>query len=243
MPYNLFLLPLAAGYFILTNFVLSKYKYQRLSSQRLLFSSIITGIFLISISFFIRSLINFQFPDSIPILHGELYNFFILTEVHYLWTSVFIFLAALLLTYICNFIIIKFKGKAFPLMKAIKEEGDEIEQLFKNSAITGELMQITLKNDKVYIGFTDILPEPKKTNYLKITPVLSGYRDPITKELEITTKYFKILEIYLSNFPEFDIYDIDNSIKQDEILTANIYDQRVFDMFNKSTARNTLSKK
>lgn len=115
----------------------------------------------------IRSLINFKFPDLISILYRELYDFFSLTEVHYLWTSVFIFLAAVFLTYTCNFIIIKFKGKAFPLIKAIKEEGDEIEQLFKDSAITGELMQITLKNDKVYIGFTDILPEPKKTNYIK----------------------------------------------------------------------------
>ncbi|MCB0744917.1 MAG: hypothetical protein KDC67_13500 [Ignavibacteriae bacterium] len=233
MPYNLFLLPLAAGYLILVKFVLFKYKYQRLSSQRLLFSSIITGIFAISISFLIRAFVNLICPNLIQNIYQNLYNFFQLEEERYLWTSGFCFLTAIILTYLGNWIIIKLKGKAYPLVKAIEKEGDEIEQLFKDSAITGELMQITLKNDKVYIGFTDILPEPKKTNYLKITPVLSGYRNPITKRLKITTKYFKVLEVYLSDCPKFDIYDIDISIKQDEILTANIYDQNVFDMFNK----------
>lgn len=95
-------------------------------------------------------------------------------------------------------------------------------------------MQITLNNNKVYIGFTDILPEPKKTNYLKITPVMSGYRDSETKELTITTEYFKVLKIYTSDCPKFDIYDIDITLKQDEILTASIYDQNVFNLFNKT---------
>lgn len=237
MPYNIFLLPLAAGYLILLKFVLFKYKYQRLSSQRLLFSSIVAAVFAISITFLLRSLVSIAFPNLIPALHKNLYTFFNIGEVRYFWTSVTCFISVLVLIYISNWFIIKTKGKAYILIKAITQEGDEIEQLFKDSALTGELMQITLKNDKVYIGFTDIIPEPKKTNYLKITPVLSGYRNPVNKKLKITTKYFEVLEIYLSDCPQFDIYDIDISIKQDEILTANIYDQNVFDMFNKKKSK------
>ncbi len=52
-------------------------------------------------------------------------------------------------------------------------------------------MQLTLKNNKVYIGFTDIILVAKETNYLKITPVLSGYRDFESKLLKITTNYLK----------------------------------------------------
>lgn len=99
-------------------------------------------------------------------------------------------------------------------------------------------MQITLKNNKVYIGFADIIPVPKETNYLKITPVLSGYRESESKTLRLTTDYFEVLDIYMSNTPEFNIYDIDISIKQDEILTAGIYDQNIFNLFRGETREN-----
>lgn len=233
MPYNLFLLPLTAGYFFLVTFVFYKYKFQRLSSERLLFSSIITGIAIVFIAFIVRVLLDFVFQNSINWIFSFLYGIFPIREEPYLWTSIFSFTITILLTLIINKIIIYRKGKSFIVEKAIDDEGDEIEQLFKTSAVTGELMQITLTNNKVYIGFTEILNEPKKTNYLKITPVMSGYRDSETKELIITTEYFKVLKIFTSDCPKFDIYDIDISIKQDEILTAGIYDQNVFDLINK----------
>lgn len=243
MPYNLFLLPLTAGYFFLVTFVFFKYKYQRLSSERLLFSSIITGIIIIGLTFLIRALSNLFFPTFIKSIFNFLYNLFPIREEPYLWTSVFCFTFVTLLTLIANKVIIYRNGKSYIVSIAIDKEGDEIEQLFKTSAITGELMQITLKNNKVYIAFTEILPEPKRTNYLKITPVMSGYRDSETKELIITTEYFKILKIYTSDCPKFDIYDIDISIKQDEILSAGIYDQNVFNLFNKPKKKKTKPKK
>jgi hypothetical protein len=119
-----------------------------------------------------------------------------------------------------------------PISYAVKKYGDEIEKLFRLSAITGELMQLTLKNNKVYIGFTDIIPVPKETNYLKITPVLSGYRNSETKELVITTDYFEVLEKYMQSDIDFDIYDIDISIMQNEILTASLYSQKLWDLFH-----------
>lgn len=233
MPYNIFILPILTGYIILINFVLFKYKYQRLNSQRLLLSSILAGLIATSITLLIRAIIKIIFNNFETIIYNWLYSFFPIKEVQYLWTSIITLVIFSSFTFIVNWYIIKNKGKAYILAKAIEEEGDEIEQLFKDSAITGELMQITLNNNKVYIGFTDILPEPKKTNYLKITPVMSGYRDSETKKLTITTEYFKVLKIFTSECPKFDIYDIDITLKQDEILTASIYDQNVFNLFNK----------
>lgn len=238
MPYNVFILPILTGYIILINFVLFKYKYQRLNSQRLLLSSILAGLIATSIILILRAFIKLIFNNFETIVYKWLYSFFQLKEVQFLWTSIITFVVFSSLTFIINWYINRNKGKAYVLAKAIEDEGDEIEQLFKDSAITGELMQITLSNNKVYIGFTDILPEPKKTNYLKITPVMSGYRDSETKELTITTEYFKVLEIFTSDCPKFDIYDIDITIKQDEILTASMYDQNVFNIFNKPRKKN-----
>ncbi|MCH8533626.1 MAG: hypothetical protein LAT51_01030 [Flavobacteriaceae bacterium] len=233
MPYNILILPLCGGYFILLNFVYLKYKYQRLSSQRLLFSSIITGTLLLFGTFILRCFLNPEFELS---LFHLLNNSIPITHIPYLWTSIASFLIAFFGTLVFNLTIYLILGKSFKpaISFAVKKYGDEIEKLFRTSAKTGQLMQITLKNNKVYIGFTDIIPVPKETNYLKITPVMSGFRDLITKNLNIITKYFKVLEVYLDDNPEFSIYDIDISIKQDEILSASIYDQNVFNMFNEN---------
>jgi hypothetical protein len=235
MPYNLLIFPLCGGYFILLNFVYFKYRYQRLSSQRILFNSIIAGVFLLFFTFILRAFIAFIFPEAIDFIYEGFFQNFPISHINYLWTSVASFTIAICLTFFANSIVILFFGYQKPIGYAVRKYGDEVEKLFRTSAKTGELMQITLKNNKVYIGFTDIIPVPKETNYLKITPVLSGYRESESKILRLTTDYFDILDIYMSDHPKFNIYDIDISIKQDEILTAGIYDQNVFNLFRGET--------
>ena len=157
-------------------------------------------------------------------------------HVDYLWTSVFIFLSVVILVPATNYIINKRYGKYAPISWAIDKVGDEVETLFKRSAEEGVLMQITLKNGKVYIGFCEIIPIPQKTNFLTLTPMLSGYRDNDTKKMTITTDYFEVVSQYIAGLDanKQDItLNTDIIIKQDEILTANIYEQEIFDMFNK----------
>lgn len=185
-------------------------------------------------TFSIRTLFEILFPNLVANTFKFLNSYVSISHIDYLWTSLFSFLIAVFFTLLGNLFIKLFMGFIRPISYAVRKHGDEIEKLFRTSARTGELMQITLKNNKVYIGFTDIIPVPKETNYLKITPVLSGYRESESKILKITTEYFEVLDMFTSENSEFEIWDIDISIKQDEILTANIYDQRVFDMFNQN---------
>ncbi len=102
-------------------------------------------------------------------------------------------------------------------------------------------MQITLKNNKVYIGFSETIPIPQKTNYLTITPIISGYRDSETKKLHITTDYFKIVEEFIKDLEEESEGAIESIhlntdiiIKQDEILSASVYEQKIHDKFNQT---------
>ncbi|MEM6720555.1 MAG: hypothetical protein AAF611_14605 [Bacteroidota bacterium] len=158
-------------------------------------------------------------------------------KVDYLWTAIFSFIITCLLVIISNeFIICKY-GEQSTILWAIHKNGDELEKLFKRSVVEGKMMQITLKNDKVYIGFCEIIPEPQKTNYIIISPILSGYRDNKTKKITITTDYFEMVEHYIENLDDDSTtveLNTDIIIKQDEILTAGIYEQIIFDMFNKS---------
>lgn len=83
----------------------------------------------------------------------------------------------------------------------------------------------------------------QKTNYLKLSPYLSGYRNKDTKQLTITTDYEKVVDEFIAEIKEETGVDVDEItlntdviIKQDEILTATIYEQAVFDKFNKPQA-------
>ena len=156
MPYNLLILPLCGGYFFLLNFVYTKYHYQRLSSQRLLFSSIITAIFILFLTVGTRFIVSLIFPNLIYNI-SQFLSHLPIRHIDYLWTSIFSFLLTLLGIGFLNLWLKIFSKPYKPISYAVKKYGDEIEKLFRLSAITGELMQLTLKNNKVYIGFTDII--------------------------------------------------------------------------------------
>lgn len=239
MPYNLFLIPIVTGYLVLIFSVIFKYNIQRLSRNRILFESVAIGLIIVIIGFILRTIVEvickplivsiINFLEIVPI-----------TKPDYFWTIIFSCLLAMLVVIVSNFLIRKKFKKDEPIIWAIKQNGDEIERLFKDSVEHGFAMQITLKNNKVYVGFSETIPIPQKTNYLTISPLISGYRDSETKRLHITTDYFQVVEQFIQEIEEQSDTEIESIelntdviIKQDEILSASVYDQKVYEMFNK----------
>lgn len=235
MPYNLLLLPVIVGYFILTFSYYFKYNTQRLAQNRIIFESVSTALIIISIGFLLRTVFEIVFPSATPSIVSFL-KIIPIKKVDYLWTIVFSCILTLILVWLSNMYILWKYKKNEPIGWAVDKNGSEIEKLFKRSAKEALLMQITLKNDKVYIGFSEMIPIPQKTNYLILTPVMSGYRDKETKQLKITTDYFKVIEDFFDGLDKMKhiTLNTDIIIKQDEILTAGIYEQEIFDKFNKS---------
>lgn len=108
------------------------------------------------------------------------------------------------------------------------------KRLIFHSIITGILLFLfvyTLKNNKVYVGFTEEIPPPHETNYLKIIPIVSGYRDSETKQITFTTEYYNALDYYGKNPEKYNNFDMDIIIKQNEILTAGIFDSDIYEQF------------
>jgi hypothetical protein len=234
MPYNLLLLPVMAGYFLLVYSVLFKYNTQRFLQNRLLFESVFVGVAIVFFGFILRTVIEILRPDWIEWSLNRL-KVFPINKVDYFWTVLFSSLLAIIFVPLSNFILRKIWRKSTPIARAVDKNGDEIEKLFKRSFDEGVLIQVTLKNNKVYIGFSEMIPEPQKTNYLTITPIISGYRESETKKLIITTDYFKVIDDYIRSLaPDKQIISLNTDIilRQDEILTAGIYEQEIFDKFN-----------
>lgn len=233
MPYNLLLLPVIVGYFILIYSHYFKYNTQRLAQNRILFESISVGLIILTSGFILRALVEWVFPDLTTLLIKKL-EFIPIKKVDYFWTIVFSCAISLISVLLTNSYLL-WKFKKFQLIGwAVDKNGDEIEKLFKQSVDEALFIQVTLKNDKVYIGYSEIIPIPQKTNYLTLTPILSGYRDE-KKQLHITTDYFKVVDEFLEKLDNDETsvtLNTDVIIKQDEILTASIYEQNIFDKFN-----------
>jgi len=82
---------------------------------------------------------------------------------------------------------------------------------------------ITLDNSKVYVGIVVKLAEPNESKgfnqEIAIIPIISGYRDKETHEVEFTTDYDQVSG-------NFEII-----IKQDKIVTASWFDFDVYTSF------------
>lgn len=232
MPFNVLLIPLISGYYLLSNFVFFKYKYQRLSSQRLILNSALAGLIVIAASFLFR----FFFENALPELFSKvaifLESLFFSTQ-KYLWTMLMGLFITIFLTHLLNFIINKIpRMRNLPINLAITYYGNELEQLCRDSIVKGFALQITLKNDKVYVGFVSEAPIPSKTNYLLFTPVYSGFRDSLTKRLTLNTSYELVINSLVEDNLEEKLSIISVVIKQDEILTISPHDPDIYSRFS-----------
>lgn len=224
MPFNLLLFPLVGGYYICIRFRYFRYIQQRLDRQKLLFNSVIAGVFLLIFTFIARLAFESIFPGA----SDRIYPYFPV-KIPYFGTTAVTFILAIVLTEISNFFI----SREWAIKNSIKLIGNELELLLKSSFGNNQLLQVTLKNDKFYIGWIKELPLPSHSNYIRIIPAFSGYRDS-EKNLVFTTQY---LEVYASYMREGRIQNLsdlrtDLVIKIDEIVTINNFDYEMYERFN-----------
>jgi hypothetical protein len=73
---------------------------------------------------------------------------------------------------------------------------NSLERLLYFAALEPSLIQLTLRDGKVYVGWiVDLPPDPASSDaYLNFLPSASGYRDGKTKKVTFTTSYVEIYE-------------------------------------------------
>jgi uncharacterized membrane protein len=221
MPFNLLLFPLVGGYFFLTFCNKTRYYHQRIDHQRLLFNSIFVGIFSLTSSYFLLQAIELINPGFLNHLKD-----FLPLEIEYLEVAVFSFLLSILSALIVNLV----TNKTKELAKSIDKIGNDLEKIIKKGFTEGELISLTLKSGKVYVGIPLAIPEPSKSSsYISMIPFFSGYRNN-EKELKFTTEYLTVHE----NMDNRDKY-FSLIITTSEIISANLFDLNIYQTFNKAT--------
>lgn len=224
MPFNLLIFPLVGGYYILIRFALFRYVQYRLENQRILLNSAFAGIILLVACFIIRAIINILFPDFTSYISEQLP-----VKTPYFGTTSFSLIVAVVATEIGNLFVDRKKAIRMSLQKS----GNEFELLMSSSFFDSHLLQFTMDSGKVYIGWVKELPKPFTTNYIRITPALSGYRNE-NKELVFTTQYLTVYASYIADGSVQDTSTLktDLVLKVDKINSAAFFDMDMYKRFN-----------
>jgi hypothetical protein len=232
-PINLLLFPILGGYYILIKSELFRYRQQRLEPQKLIFNSFLSGIILMMLALVFTALVSWVAPSFVDWAR-TLYPL----KAEYFGTCVLAFLIGVGFTEVSNLFVKKDKY----ISRAINKIGNEFERLCESCYRNTDMIQLSLKNDKCYVGWVKSLPIPSSSSHITILPVYSGYRNKENKRLQFTTQY---LDVYATYVREGDVLDIRDLaalvIKIDEIVSANKFDPDMYERFNSTALSSAIS--
>lgn len=236
-PFDILLLPLIGGYLFLLIYPFARFAHQRLDRQRLLFHSIVLGLVLAIISFVLRDFLEARNPELIKGVQKVMPERFRnkglgtpFVAFNLGWILGILFWTA---TFMAARFFPRLKGNSLSAYLAIKITGDDFDKMFAEAFIKKEMMQITLRNNKVYVGYIKKLAPPTQANQLTILPVISGYREAETKKINFITEYLSIYQKYIGTgqITAIDDMEMQILILRDEIITVNKFHTDVFDSF------------
>lgn len=225
MPWNFLILPLVAGYYLLTRSFYFRFKQQRLDTQRLIFESVLLSVGITIFTYFIRILVE----HFSPTLFFAVYKF-IPIKMPYVGTAIFTLVFAVIFSEISNLVL----NKERFIKHAINSVGNEFELMLASSFTEGLLLQFTLDNNKFYIAWVKELPIPSISSYIRIIPAISGYRND-EKELIFTSQYLSVYAEYINEGRITDIEQlkIDLVLDLKNIVSVSYFDKEMYNRFNR----------
>ena len=117
--------------------------------------------------------------------------------------------------------------------KATVESGDHIELIILESIDQEDLVEVTLKSRKSYIG---VALKSRMLNIsepdISIVPIASGYRNKETLELEMTTNNARMISESYRDFHDFRVV-----IPKSEIVSVRLFDPELYQRFQTGRGR------
>ena len=207
------LIAAAGGYLFLRYTNWTRYKIHRETGYHLIFLTAATGTFLYAIAY----IATFYIPNHFAVINDLIQLFpFDFRAVH------LTFLLGVLLPSLFNVIGYVFRfTKKKAMRRAALQSGSHIEAIFAESFILGELVEITLKNKKSYVGLVykqGIIDPQSGDSGVTLIPFRSGYRDKKTLKLELTADYCPMFET-CQKFADLRI-----AVSMSEIVSARPFD-------------------
>ncbi|MGB5930563.1 MAG: hypothetical protein WBH03_20445 [Cyclobacteriaceae bacterium] len=184
------------------------------------------GLLCLIAAFVIRYITGLVAPE----LLNNLYSLLPVNE-RFIGTATASLLIAITFSELANL----FLSEKDAIKKAIKFNGNELELMLETSFSDEELLQFTLDNGKFYIGWVKELPVPHVSNYTRIIPAFSGYRNEETRRLIFTTQYLSVYSEYLLEGKIRNISDIRSDLVIDisNLVSVGYFDLEMYKRFNR----------
>ena len=229
MDLGILIVPALGGYLFLRIAYLTKFRLYRESGYHLVFWSASAGIFL-----FAGAYLTTPFTHPFYSFIGEWLGLPAINSL--VATLVTTILLSIVLPYIINHTIYT-KEKA--RLKMADKKGSHIEWIIEESYSNETWIELTLKNGKSYIGIAlglSLEPGITKPNEsdTALLPFFSGYRDPNTHKLHITTNYSPVISTLEADCRKEgrEVHDVLRiAIPISEIRSARPFDLKVYESF------------
>lgn len=227
MILNLLVVPLAAAYFILTRSYRFKFKVQRLDRNSLFYETVIGAVFILLLGFLLKTFIYDQFFSQHFI--NSINSLNPLRDFQHSGMVGMSFLLVVLFTYLTN----SFINKKQEIHRAIKAIGNEFELMASKAIRENKLIYLSLKNNDFYIGWVKEIPIPSQSNYLRIVPAFSGYKDDV-EGLKFNNQHILFYALLLEeeNKNSLEPFDTDVVLPISEIISISFYDQEINNLLN-----------
>jgi hypothetical protein len=228
MPYNLLLLPLLGGFVFIRLFIYTKFATSKLVGQRLVIWAALAGVVLMIASRCITLIVIHYLPKTAGL--WELVGI----NTPFSGTAFLSFLLGVTVWIPLNLFCNREKASQW----STENYGSRLELLFYRASEKSIQIMVTLTDGKVYVGYVIWQPSEPHTDvsFCGILPIISGYRDPVTKQVTYSTSYVEAYERLDEKGSDgkykIDINDFEKFFKMSSVEIASIYDPDVFLMFD-----------
>jgi hypothetical protein len=231
-------LPLISGFMFATIWRVTKYASSREEGQRLYFRAGFYAAWLLLCALLLRfSLVSYiELAATLDrLLSAAIAPLFKQNDEARLADLAVASLASLVLGPTLAYLLNIFTPKPWAFRRAIK--GNELEGMFYRAATDSVPVCLTLDNRKVYVGRVvtiDFDSSERKT--IAVLPVMSGYRDKDSLDLEFTTDYQKALgaatqQAEGSSLPSARAEDYVVALPIGRVVSVSFFDLQAYEHF------------
>ena len=223
MDFSLPLVAVLAGYVFLTRFNGTRYRAARSSGYHVFFQSAFWGILLFALSYAGLFLL-YEITPRKALLWADL-----LPDV--VWDAV---VASVILGILLPYALRPFSNENEAAMQAAKDSGDAIELLVAESFDNQRTVEITMRTGKSYVGLATEMPIALEgAADVSLVPMVSGYRNRETQELQLTQHYAPVLVEAMAGQSDVNFEDFRVVISFQEIVSARLFERAVWERFQR----------
>ena len=220
MDFGLYLVPVLSGYWFLTHLHYTNYNVVRASGYHVFFQSAIAGGFLFVFAQMIIFLLKLCAADNAILMSSALAS----NPAPFIGSA----LSGLVFPLVGN----RFYNREKSAAHIAEKNGYRLDLLLAQSVKEQEFVELSLRSRKSYIGLilgSEITRHGEPD--IALLPLVSGYRDKDTLELEITTDYTPALKKSVEDASGLQHEDFQIVIPRDEVVSARIFYPETYNLF------------